>query len=124
MSLEEAIVEVKNSIDRLIEITEVAIQKTNGEETPKRRGRPPNPTPTTAAPPSSGPKPITVEMARAAANKVADEKGRHVAQQLIAQHGAKKVADMDASKYTSFLAACDVVLSERQTDDPDEGDDL
>jgi hypothetical protein len=74
--------------------------KTNGAEAP-RRGRPPKTQ-----------NDITVDMVRAACNKVFAEKGKAVTTKMIREvGGAPKIAEIDPSKYSAVLAACDVILN-------------
>lgn len=65
----------------------------------KPRGRPP------------GKKAPTIEEVKAIAERVRDERSGPEAIALIKKHGANKLADMDASKYAAFIAACEVALA-------------
>jgi hypothetical protein len=51
-------------------------------------------------------------MVRAACNKVFAEKGKAVTTKMIREvGGAPKIAEIDPSKYSAVLAACDVILN-------------
>jgi hypothetical protein len=59
------------------------------------------------------PRKISLDEVKTVAKKLADEKGRNVAVKLIGEHGAGQLADMEESKYSSFIAAADVLLQQQ-----------
>lgn len=81
----------------------------------------PAPAATTAATPAAAPatrgpgrpRKISLDEVRAVATKLSQEKGRQVAVKLIGEHGAGQLADMDESKYSSFIAAADLLLKQQ-----------
>lgn len=80
--------------------------------------------PTTAA--ASGekrgpgrPPKIKFDDVKALAMKVVEEKGQPACVKLISSHGAKKLAELDESKYAAFMAACEVLLNEEEPAEAD-----
>jgi hypothetical protein len=69
------------------------------------------------------PKKITLEEVTAIAEQVRDEIGKDAAVSLINKHGAKKLSELDASKYAAFVAACQVALSDAGPAEGEEGED-
>lgn len=69
------------------------------------------PTNTTRGP--GRPRKISLDEVKTVAKKLADEKGRNVAIKLIGEHGVGQLADMEESKYSSFIAAADVLLQQQ-----------
>ena len=74
--------------------------KPNGQDQPTEVVEPPGP---------------TFDQVTAIAQEIARRKGPPAAIGLIMQHGAKKLAEMDKSKYPAFVAAAEVLLA---GDDP------
>jgi hypothetical protein len=60
------------------------------------------------------PKKVTLDDVKVVAKKLMDEKGRPVAVKLISEHGASQLADLEESKYPSFIAAAEVLLAAQQ----------
>lgn len=62
----------------------------------------------------------TFDEVKAIAERVMDEKGTPAAKALIAKHGAKKLAELDKSKFAAFIAACEVVLNTEAEPEPED----
>lgn len=108
MSLEEATVENTAALKALTAV--MAGGKPAGAATAAVDGkRPPG-----------RPRKVTLAEVKAMAEKVKEDKGREQAVELIVQHGAKNLAELDESKYAAFIAAAEVVLA--GGDDGDAGD--
>lgn len=70
------------------------------------------------------PKSITLDEVRAIAEKLAAKRDKPAVRELIKQHGAAQLADLDKSKYAAFIAACEVAINDDDGDgDEAEGDD-
>lgn len=70
------------------------------------------------------PKKVSFEQVKAIAQQVAVEKGKPVAVQLIKNHGAAQLAELEEAKYSAFVAAAEVILKAEPEPDPDETGDL
>lgn len=71
------------------------------------------------------PKKVTLDEVKAVAKKLMDEKGRPVAVKLIQEHGADQLANLDASKYSAFIAAAEVLLQQQpEAAEEQTGDEL
>lgn len=79
----------------------------------------------TAAARSPGrPKAITLDEVRAIAEKLSEKRGKPAVRELIKEHGAAQLADMDKSKYSAFIAACEVLMNAEETGEEPGSDDL
>lgn len=72
--------------------------------------------------PPGRPKKVSFEAVKAIAQQVAVEKGKPVAVQLIKNHGAAQLAELEEAKYSAFVAAAEVILKAEPEaeDDPAE----
>jgi hypothetical protein len=85
--------------------------------------RPAATAPVAGRPPGRPPK-TTLEQVKAVAEKVKADKGVETAVSLIKAHGAEKLAGLDPSKFSAFVAACEVALAEEDDGEATEDDGL
>lgn len=100
MALEEVIERLIVSTDALRKTYEGGGAAATAAVAGKPRGRPPGTTKT-----------VTLDEVKAVAKKLMDEKGRPIAVNLISEHGADQLANLDPAKYSAFIAAAEVLLA-------------
>lgn len=100
MSLEDDVKALTVAVTGLKQVIEAGGGGAAATAATKPRGRPPGTT-----------KAVTLDEVKAVAKKLMDEKGRPVAVNLIAEHGADQLANLDPAKYSAFIAAAEVLLA-------------